>query len=96
MASAPIKSFLIESGYDVIPEDDILVAIVGILFVIVIKRIHYLISYTDEILPLYISLLGLALATGGVFIFTRLMLLGGLCLIAGAYWSKGTVDAYYR
>lgn len=96
MASAPLKEFLVSYDYDVIPEDYILVGIIGTLFLIVIKNIHFLVSYTDEILPLYISLLGLALATGGVFVFTRLMVLGGLCLIAGAYWSRGTVMSYYR
>jgi len=96
MASAPLKTALVSVGYDIVPDDNILIAIIAVIFVIVIKKIHYLVGYTDEILPFYLSLLGLALATAGVFLYTRLMLLGGLCLIGAAYWSKGVVMSYYR
>jgi len=96
MASAPIKTALIGFGYDIVPDDNILIAVIAILFFLVIKRLHFLVGYTDEVLPLYLSLIGLALAAGGVFLFTRLMFLGGLCLVAGAYWSNGVVESYYR
>ncbi|MDH5256355.1 MAG: hypothetical protein OEX07_00040 [Gammaproteobacteria bacterium] len=96
MASAPVKSALMSFGYDIVPDDNILIAITGLLFALVIKKIHYIVGYTDEVLPLYLSILGLLLATAGVFVFTRLMLLGGLCLVASAYWSKGIVRSYYR
>ena len=96
MASAPIKMTLTDLGYNVMPDDNILVAITAVLFLIVIKRIRFIVNYTDEVLPFYLSILGLILATAGVLVFTRLMLLGLICLVAASYWSKGVVRSYYR
>ena len=96
MASAPLKAALTGFGYDIIPDDNILVAITGVLFLLVIKKIHFVLAYTDEVIPFYLSLLGLTLATAGVLLFTRLMLLGGLCLMAAAYWNNGILKSYSR
>ena len=97
MASEPLKVGLAKLGYEnVIPDDYILLIIIAILFAVVIRKIYLIVQYTDEVLPLYLSLAGLVLAVGGAFVFTRLMLLGALCLVAGAYWSKGVVMSYYR
>lgn len=96
MASAPLKTALIGFGYDVIPDDNILIAIITVLFLIVIQKTYSLTGYTDEVLPLYLSLLAFALAAAGVFLYTRLMLLGVICLFAAAFWNKGIVRSYRR
>jgi len=96
MASEYVKTFLEGQGIHYFPEDNLLLIAVAIIFVVVIKKIRFLIGYTDEALPLYICLLGAVLAIAGAFVFTRLMLLGCLCLVAGAYWSRGTVNSYFR
>jgi len=96
MASAPLKAALLNLGYDIVPDDNILLAILGVLFFIVVKRIRALVDYTDEVLPYYLSLAGFVLSIAGAFLFTRLMLLGGLSLVAAAYWSQGVVRSYYR
>ena len=96
MLSAPIKMELEKMGYDILPDDNILVAITGALFLIVIKRLRFIVNYTDEVIPLYLSILGLVLSTAGVLIYTRLMLLGVLCLVAAAYWNNGILKSYSR
>jgi len=96
MASAPIKAALQTIGYDIVPDDNILLAITGIFFLLVIKRLHFILSYTDEAIPFYLSLLGLALSLAGAFIYTRMMLLGLICLVTAAYWNNGIVRSYSR
>ena len=65
------------------------------LILLVIKHNHVIATYTDEYLPFQLSVLSLILTIVGLLVFSRIMILGLLFLIASAHWSNRTVQQYY-
>ena len=65
------------------------------LIILVVKNIYDTAQYTDETIPLKLSILALIMAAVGYIVFYRILLLGTLILIAASYWSHGTVMSYF-
>jgi len=90
-----LNTFFIENGLHFLTQKIYILPIFFTLVLLTIKGIYDISLYTDETIPLKISILSLIMAIIGLLVFFRILALGMLFLIAAAYWNRGIVRSYY-
>lgn len=91
----PLTELFIEIGMPYLTETQYTMPVFFVLVLWVIKRIYDIWLYTDETIPLKLSILALVMSVVGLLVFFRILTLGTLILVAAAYWNNGIVQSYY-
>jgi len=91
----PLVNFLKSINAEVMLNKYIVVPCLILLILLVIKQNHFIATYTDEFVPFQLSVLSLILTVVGLYLFTRIMILGLIILIVSSYWSRKTIQQYY-
>ena len=90
-----LTEFLKANDFLFLTQKEYILPVFFALVLLVIKGIYDITKYTDETIPLKLSVLSLGLAIFGYFVFFRILLLGVIILIVAAYWKRGIVRSYY-
>jgi len=91
----PVTALISMAGGEFLLQDYYLLPAFFLLLFIAAKGVHHIATYTDEFLPFQLCLLAFVLAILGLWFWMRLLILGTICLIAAAFWSRRTVKQYF-
>jgi len=90
-----LVDFFNQNGLEFLNEKKFTLPVFFLFILLAIKNIYEISLYTDETIPLKLSILGLILAIIGLLVFFRVLILGMVALVVGAYWSRAIVRSYY-
>jgi len=91
----PLVEFLNSQSAELLVNKIIVIPCLIATILLVIKHNHFIATYTDEYIPFQLSVVALVLTIIGLYLFTRIMFLGLIALIASSYWSRGTIKQYF-